>query len=65
MTDDLSDEGLVNAYGDILLELPELFEALRRFALKNRQFPAGQSVRLRHGASAIVVPSSVIASAPI
>jgi len=36
MIADLSDEGLVSQFGDILLEMPELFEALRRFELQNR-----------------------------
>ncbi len=36
MIADLSDEGLVSQFGDILFEVPELFEALRRFEIKNR-----------------------------
>ena len=36
MIPDLSDEGLVRQFGDIMFELPELFEALRRFELESR-----------------------------
>ncbi len=36
MIADLSDEGLVAQFGDVLFEVPELFEALRRFELQNR-----------------------------
>jgi hypothetical protein len=40
---DLSDEGLISQFGDILHEIPELYEALRRFEIKNRQtkMPSG------------------------
>jgi hypothetical protein len=33
---DMSDEGLVRQFGDVLFEIPELFEALRHFELQNR-----------------------------
>ena len=33
---DLSDEGLVRRFGDIIHEMPELFEAIRRFEIENR-----------------------------
>lgn len=33
---DMSDEGLVRQFGDVMFELPELFEALRRFELQSR-----------------------------
>lgn len=33
---DLSDEGLVRRFGDILHEMPELYEAIRLFEYKNR-----------------------------
>ena len=33
---DLSDEGLVRRFGDIMHEMPELFEAIRRFEIENR-----------------------------
>ena len=36
MIPDLSDEGLVAQFGDIMHELPELYEALRRFEIENR-----------------------------
>jgi len=37
---DLSDEGMVRQFGDVLFEIPELWEALRMFELQNR--PAGK-----------------------
>ena len=36
MTRDLSDEGLVAVYGDIMHELPELYSALRHYEMQNR-----------------------------
>ena len=36
MIRDLSDEGLVAAYGDIMHELPELFDAIRHYEMQNR-----------------------------
>lgn len=33
---DMSDAGLVAQFGDVMHELPELYEALRRFELQNR-----------------------------
>ncbi len=36
MIHDLSDEGLVRVFGDAMHEMPELYEAIRRFELKNR-----------------------------
>lgn len=33
---DMSDAGLVAQFGDIVHELPELYEALRRFEMQNR-----------------------------
>jgi len=33
---DMSDEGLVRQFGDLMHEMPELYEAIRRFELKNR-----------------------------
>lgn len=41
MIHDLSDEGLVKQFGDILHEMPELYEALRRFELENRPGKGG------------------------
>lgn len=47
MIPDLSDRGLREQFGDIVLELPELFEALRRFELQNRptSVPGGFKVK--------------------
>ncbi|RVH72556.1 hypothetical protein CN203_27620 [Sinorhizobium meliloti] len=36
MIPDLSDRGLREQFGDILLELPELWDALRRFEIESR-----------------------------
>jgi len=36
MIRDLSDEGLVAVYGDIMHELPELYSALRHYEMQNR-----------------------------
>ena len=36
MIDDMSDEGLVARFGDIMHELPELFDALRIAELQSR-----------------------------
>lgn len=36
MIKDLSDEGLVRVFGDAMHEMPELYEAIRRFELKSR-----------------------------
>ncbi len=47
MIPDLSDEGLVTQFGDILFEIPELFEALRRFELKNRPAVASGCFKLK------------------
>lgn len=33
---DMSDKGLVAQFGDLMHELPELFEALRRWEMQNR-----------------------------
>lgn len=47
VTSDLSDEGLVRRFGDIMHEMPELFEAIRRFEIENRptSVPSGFSVK--------------------
>lgn len=47
MIPDISDEGLVRQFGDILFELPELWEALRRFDLENRPAVASGGFKLR------------------
>lgn len=36
MIEDMSDEGLVSRFGDIMHELPELFDALRIAELQSR-----------------------------
>ncbi len=33
---DLSDEGLVKQFGDVMHEIPELYEALRRLEIERR-----------------------------
>lgn len=33
---DMSDAGLVRQFGDLMHELPELYEALRRFEIQSR-----------------------------
>ncbi len=38
---DISDEGLVKQFGDVLFEIPELWEALRRFEMQNRPVKGG------------------------
>jgi len=48
MIPDISDEGLVKQFGDVMFEIPELFEALRRFELESR--PAVPSGGLRMNA---------------
>ncbi len=48
MTRDLSDAGLVAAFGDIMHELPELYEAIRHYEMQNR--PAMTSGGFRIGA---------------
>lgn len=45
MIPDLSYRGLRERFGDILLELPELFDALRRFEIESR--PANGGLRVR------------------
>lgn len=48
---DLSDEGLVRQFGDIMHELPELYEALRRFELQNRPVKGGFKMSVNGGRS--------------
>jgi hypothetical protein len=38
---DMSDEGLVSQFGDLMHELPELYEALRRFEIESRPAKSG------------------------
>ena len=47
VTSDLSDEGLVRRFGDIMHEMPELFEAIRRFEIENRPAVTSDGFRLR------------------
>lgn len=47
MLDDLSDRGLRERFGDVLLELPELFEALRRFEIERRPHVGTGGVQMR------------------
>lgn len=44
---DLSDEGLVRRFGDAMHEMPELYEAIRLFEIKNRPaaVPGGFDVK--------------------
>lgn len=44
---DLSDEGLVKQFGDVMFEIPELWEALQRFEIENRprSVPGGFNVK--------------------
>lgn len=48
IVNDLSDEGLVSQFGDVLFEIPELFEALRHFELQNRPAVTSGGFRM-HG----------------
>lgn len=49
---DLSDRGLVERFGDVMFEIPELFEALRRFELERRPIVTSGGVRVHgHGIS--------------
>lgn len=43
---DMSDEGIRRQFGDIVLEIPELFEALRRFELENRPTVTSDGLRM-------------------
>lgn len=38
---DMSDAGIAAQFGDIVHELPELFEALRRFEIESRPAKSG------------------------
>ncbi len=53
MSRDLSDAGLVAAYGDIMHEIPELFEAIRRYEMQNR--PVRNMGGFRIGADCVSV----------
>lgn len=49
MIEDISDEGLVARFGDILFEIPELFEALRFAELQTRRPRQEGAFRCRAG----------------
>ena len=44
---DLSDEGLVRRFGDVMHEMPELYEAIRRFEIENRPAVAAGGFNVR------------------
>lgn len=48
---DMSDEGLVRQFGDVMHELPELYEALRRFELQSRPVTGGFKMSVNGGRS--------------
>lgn len=47
MIEDLSDEGLVARFGDVMHEMPELYLAIRRFELQRRQTRLEGGYRMR------------------
>lgn len=51
MITDMSDEGFVRQFGDIMNELPELFEALRRFEIESRPVKSGFKMSVDGGRS--------------
>ena len=44
---DISDEGIRQQFGDIVLEMPELFDALRRFELESRPAVTSDGLRMK------------------
>lgn len=48
---DMSDKAMVERFGDILHELPELWDALRMFEMQNRPVRGGFKVRGDAGVS--------------
>jgi hypothetical protein len=44
---DMSDAGLVRQFGDIMHEMPELYEALRRFEMQNRPMSMSGGLKMR------------------
>ncbi len=44
---DMSNEGLVAQFGDVMHELPELFEALRRFEIESRPAVTSGGFKMR------------------
>lgn len=47
MIPDLSDRGLVERFGDVMFEIPELFEALRRFEIESRPRSVSGGFKMR------------------
>lgn len=44
---DMSDAGLVAQFGDIVHEIPELFEAIRLFEMQNRPMSMSGGLKVR------------------
>lgn len=44
---DMSDAGLVCQFGDIMHEMPELYEALRRFEMQSRPMGVSGGFKMR------------------
>jgi hypothetical protein len=44
---DMSDAGIAAQFGDIVNEMPELFEALRRFEMQNRPAMTSGGFKMR------------------
>jgi hypothetical protein len=44
---DMSDEGIARQFGDIVNEMPELFEALRRWEMQNRPMSMSGSFKMK------------------
>jgi len=44
---DMSDEGIAAQFGDIVNEIPELFEALRRVEMQNRPTSTSGGFRIK------------------
>lgn len=44
---DMSDEGLFRQFGDVMHEIPELYEALRRFEMQNRPTMVSGGFKMR------------------
>lgn len=48
---DMSDAGLVVQFGDVMHELPELYEALRRYEIESRPVKSGFKMSVNGGRS--------------
>ncbi|TBE45466.1 hypothetical protein ELH02_14320 [Rhizobium ruizarguesonis] len=53
MIPDLSDRGLVAQFGDVMNEIPELYEAMRRFELENRPAVNSGGFKMRGGGMSV------------